>query len=105
MEPPYLLLQGVRAVLDGYFDSFNPVEVRPAGLGITTCCFDGDPKRLLLGLMHHDLFADWKGTLRVRSGEVASAKELWRGRPVAGRNPFDVEIPAGDVLILDVRLR
>lgn len=105
MEPPYLLLQGVRAVLDGYFDSFNPVEVRPAGLGVTTCCFDGDPKRLLVGLMNHDLFADWKGTLGIRIGEVASAKELWRGKPVEGGKPLDLEIPAGDVLILDVRLR
>jgi hypothetical protein len=105
MEPPYLLLNGVRAVLDGYFGSFNPVEVRPGGLGITTCCFRGDPKRLLVGLMNHDLFADWKGALRVRLGEVASAEELWRGKPAVAGNPLDLQIPAGDVLILNIRLR
>jgi len=36
---------------------------------------------------------------------VASAKELWRGKPVAGGKPLDLEIPAGDMLILDLRLR
>jgi hypothetical protein len=105
MEPPHLLLQGIRAVLAGYFDSFNPVEIRPAGLGITTCCYDGDPKRLLVGLMNHDLFAGWQGSLRVRIGEVASVRELWRGKDVAGRGAVELAIPAGDLLILDVRLR
>jgi hypothetical protein len=61
MEPPYLLLEGIRRVLEGYFDSFSPVEVRPGGLGITTCCFDGDS--------------------------------------------LELEIPAGDARILDVRLK
>jgi len=105
MEPPYVLLRGVREVLSGYFDSFNPVEVRPAGLGITTCCYDGDSKRLLVGLMNHDLFADWKGTLRVRQGTVATVRELWPGKDLAAKDTLEMAVPAGDALILDVRLR
>jgi hypothetical protein len=105
MEPPYLLLKGIRAGLDGYFDSFNPVEARPAGLGVTTCCFDDDPKRLLVGLMNHDLLANWNGTVRIRIGEMASVSELWRGKAMAVGNPLELDIPAGDLLILDVRLR
>jgi hypothetical protein len=105
MEPPYLLLEGIRAVLGAYFDSFSPVEFRPAGLGITTCCFHGDPKRLLVGLMNHDLSADWQGTLHLRVGQTASVAELWRGQPLGAGDPLPLAIPAGDLLILDVRLR
>ncbi len=105
MEPPYLLLNGIRAILGGYFDSFNPVEVQPAGLGITTCCFDGDPKHLLVGLMNHDLMANWKGSVRIRVGDIASVTELWRGTAVSSTSPCDLAISAGDVAILDVRLK
>jgi hypothetical protein len=105
MDPPYLLLRGIRALLESYFDSFNPVEIAPKGLGITTCCFDGDPKRLLVGLMNHNLFADWKGTLRMRFGQIAAVQELWRGTTLTPRDPVEFAIPAGDLLILDIRLR
>jgi len=105
MEPPYLLLQGIGRLLEGYFDSFNPVEVRPAGLGITTCCFDGDPKRLLIGLMNNDLFADWKGTFRVRVGKESSVAEIWRGQAITVDEPIALQVPAGGARILDVRLK
>ncbi len=107
METPYTILNGIRAVLEPYFDSFNPVEIEPAGLTIRTCCYDGDPKRLLVGLMNNSLFADWQGKLRVRIGPVASAAELWKNRPAALRQPDSVEltIHAGGVAILDIRLK
>ena len=105
MEPPYLLLRGIRAVLERYFDSFSPVEFRPAGLGVTTCCYDGDRKRLLVGLINHDLFARWEGTLGVRIGQVIAVRDLWHGKTVAAQEPLQLEVPAGDVLVLDVRLR
>ncbi len=105
MEPPYQLLRGVRSVLAGYFDSFNPVEIDPAGLNVHTCCYDGDPKRLLVGLINNDLFAGWRGTLRARLGEVASAKELWRNRRLEVGDRIALEIPAGDVAILEIRMK
>jgi hypothetical protein len=106
MEPPYALLRGVRAVLAAYFDSFNPVEIAPAGLGIRTCCYDGDPKRLLVGLLNNDLFAAWRGTLRVRIGQIATVRGLWpEEKDIPAGTDISLEVPAGDVLILDVRLK
>ena len=104
LAPPYQLLQGVRAVLAEYFDSFSPVNVEPAGLGITTCCYADDPKRLLVGLMNHDLFADWQGTLHVRSGPITAVRDIWNEQALPPQNPLPLTIPAGEVLILDVRL-
>ena len=95
----------MRAVLDRYFDSYNPVVVQPAGLGITTCCFEDDPKRLLIGLMNHDLFADWQGTLRLRIGDVASVRAVYGGQTLTARGPLELKISAGDVLVLDIRMR
>jgi hypothetical protein len=103
MEPPCQLLDGVRSVLGGYFDSFNPIRIDPAGLNVHTCCYDGDPKRLLVGLINNDLFASWRGSVRVRPGEVISAKELWKGRRLKVGDRIELEIPAGDVAILDIR--
>ncbi len=105
MEPPYRMLQGVRAVFGEYFESFSPVELSPAGLGITTCCFDLDPKRLLIGLMNNELCADWKGTFSLRIGEVAAVHELRSGRELAVDQLRSLEVAAGDVVILDIRLR
>ena len=105
MEPPYLLLRGIRAALERYFDSFSPVELRPEGLGVTTCCYDGDRNRLLVGLMNHDLFARWEGTLDLRIGHAIAVRDLLCGKALAVNGPLHLEIPAGDVLILDVRMR
>ncbi len=105
MEPPYRMLQGVRAVLDKYFSSFNPVEVEPEGLGITTCCFEDNPRRLLVGLMNNDLFANWKGTLDLRIGGVTEVHELRSGRELAVEELHQLEVIAGDVVILDIRTR
>lgn len=104
MEPPYRLLRGLQAALDRYFDSFSPVEIEPKGLNLRICCYDGDPQRLLVGLLNNELFADWEGTLRVRGRSVASAKELWRGRSLGRGRRIKLKIPAGDVAILDLRL-
>ncbi len=105
MEPPYQLLGGVRAVLAGYFDSFSPIQIEPPGLNVHTCCYDGDPKRLLVGLINNDLFANWQGRVQVRVGAVASAKELETGRPVAAGDRIELAIPAGNVAILELRLK
>jgi len=105
MEPPYLLLNGVRKLLDGYFASLNPVSVEPGGLTIQTCCHENDPKHLLVGLTNNELFADWDGKVLVKVGDVASATELWRNTPVTVGAGIGLKIPAGDVAILDVRLK
>ena len=55
--------------------------------------------------MNNDLFADWRGTLRVRIGQVAAARKLWRQRPLSVEGHVNLEVPAGDVAILDVRLK
>jgi hypothetical protein len=96
----------VQATLAGYFGSFSPVTVAPAGLNVRTCCFDGDPKRLLVSLTSNELFSDWRGTIKVRLGQVASARELRSGKewPVGGKDVKGL-VPAGDVAILDVRLK
>jgi hypothetical protein len=104
LTPPYRSLQGVRCVLAEYFGSFSPVTVEPSGPGVTTCCYAGDPKRLLVGLMNHDLFADWQGTLRVRSGPITAVRDLWNEQALPAQNPLPLTIPAGEVLILGVRL-
>lgn len=104
LTPPFQLLQGVRAVLAEYFASFSPVNVEPAGLGITVCCYADDPQRLLVGLMNHDLFADWQGTLQVRRGPITAVRELRREQALPPQHPLPLAIPAGDTLILDVRL-
>lgn len=95
----------MRAALGGYFDSFGPVEIAPGGLTIQTCCFDDDDRRLLVGLTNNELFADWQGTVRARIGEVASARELWPGRDLSAGDGIELTVPAGEVVILDVRLR
>lgn len=105
MEPPYQLLRGVRAVLAGYFDSFSPVQIDPPGLNVHTCCYGGDPKRLLVGLINNDLFAGWQGSVQVRVGAVAAAKELGTDRPLAAGDRIELEVPAGDVAILEIRLK
>lgn len=105
MEPPYQLLRGVQSLLASYFDSFNPIQLDPPGLNVHTCCYDGDPKRILVGLINNDSFAAWHGSIRVRLGEVASANELWQDRGLKIANRIELEIPAGDVAILEVRLK
>jgi hypothetical protein len=114
MEPPYRLLDGVRAVLGEYFGSFSPVIVEPAGLNVRVDCFDGDPKRLMVALTNNDLFADWRGAVRLRQGKLASVRSLWPERAPAARQAAatapagetaTVTVPAGDVVILDLRLK
>jgi hypothetical protein len=105
MEPPYRLLHGVQKLLGRYFDSFNPVQVDPPGLAIMTCCHDGDPKHLWVGLLNNDLFADWRGALHLRLGPVASAHDLWRDQPLTVQPQIPLEVPAGDVAIIDLRLQ
>jgi len=104
MEPPYRLLRGLQAALDRYFDSFSPVEIQPRGLNVRICCYADNPRRLLVGLMNNDLFADWEGTLQVRGRSIASARELWKGRSWRGRRRIKLQIPAGEVALLDLRL-
>ena len=104
LAPPYQLLRGVRAVLAEYFSSFSPVQVHPAGLGVTVCCFAEDAKRLLVGLMNQDLFADWQGTLQIRLGPIKAVRELLREQDLPAQVPLPLAIPAGETLILDVRL-
>jgi hypothetical protein len=105
MEPPYQLLRGVESLLASYFDSFNPIQLDPPGLNVHTCCYDGDPKRLLAGLINNDLFADWRGSVRVRLGAVASARELGKDRRLTVGERIELEVPAGDVAILEIRLK
>lgn len=106
MEPPYTLLTGVQSVLGEYFATFCPVACEPGGLNLRVNGFDDDPKRFLVGLTNNDLFAGWHGELKLRSGDVAQARELWRGATVkyAGGD-ISLDIPPGEVAILDVRLR
>jgi len=105
MEPPYTLLRGVRAVLDPYFGSFSPVAVEPAGLNVRVCCYDSDPKRLLVGLMSNDLFAEWRGRLKLRRGQVASARGLWNGASLPAAREIPLSIRPGDVALVDLRLK
>ena len=72
---------------------------------IQTCCYENNPKRLLVGLTNNDLFADWEGTVKVAIGEVASAVELRGGTRLSTDQGIALRVPAGDVAILDVRLR
>lgn len=105
VESPYALPRGLRAVLDGYFDSFAPVSVKPAGLGVQTCCF-AEGGRLLVGLTNQDLFADWQGTLEVRRpGTVTSARELWHDAALPAGRSTPLKVGAGDVAVVEVRLR
>jgi hypothetical protein len=106
MEPPYRLLKGVQAVLAGYISGFSPVTVSPSGLTVRTCLYDSDPKRMLVGLFNNSLFADWTGTLTVHKGVVASAVETWRGKRLQpGPAGIRLTVPAGDVAMVEVRLR
>lgn len=104
LVPPYQFLRGVRAVLAEYFSSFSPVQVQPAGLGVTVCCYAEDPQRMLVGLMNHDLWADWQGTLQMRLGPIKAVRELLREQDLPVQVPLPLAIPAGETLILDVRL-
>jgi hypothetical protein len=105
MEPPYALLNGVRAVLDEYFASFSPVDVEPAGMNVRVNCYDGDPKRLMVALTNMDLFAEWQGSLRLRRGEIASVRDLRREASIPVAKSLKLSVPAGDVVLLDVRLK
>lgn len=105
MEPPYRLLHSIQAVLATYFDSLNPVEIEPRGLSQMICSYPGDPKRLLVGLTNNDLFAAWHGTVRVRLGPLAAAKDIWHETELPTKQPIALEIRAGDAAILDVRLK
>jgi hypothetical protein len=105
MEPPFRLLEGVKQVLAGYFGSFSPVTVSPEGLNIRTSCYAADQKRMLVGLTNNDLFADWEGELALRTGEAASARDLWSGQEIAPGRTLRVRVPAGDVAMIELRLR
>ncbi len=105
MEPPYTLLNGVRSVLDEYFASLSPVVAEPAGLNVRVNCYDGDPKRLMVALTNMDLFAEWQGSVRLRRGEIASVTDLRRETKMPAPRGLKLAVPAGDVVILDVRLK
>ena len=104
MEPPYRLLNGVQHVLAGYLESLSPVAVSPGGLTVRTCCFDGDPKRLLVGLINNDLFADWHGTLALREGDLQRARDIWAHSDLEVGESLSLRVPAGDAAIIDLRL-
>ncbi len=104
MEPPYMLLRGLRAALDGYFGSFAPVSITPAGLGVQTVCH-ADGNRLTVGLVNNDLFADWQGTLEVRRGTVASATEQLSGQTLPAGRSIPIKVAAGEVAVVELRLR
>lgn len=103
MTPPYRLLSGVQSLLTGYFGSFNPVTVEPPGLGVTVCCYADDPHRLLVGLMNHDLFADWQGKLHVRLAPITAVRDILHQCEIPVQHPLPLTIPAGDAAILDIR--
>ena len=100
MEPPYALLQGVRAVLDEYFASFSPVVVDPPGLNVRVNCDEDAPRQLLVTLTNNNLFADWKGTLRVKGRKIDSLREWLENRDLRPEAPLTV--PAGGVCVLEV---
>ncbi|MEI6503550.1 MAG: hypothetical protein WCP21_21270, partial [Armatimonadota bacterium] len=120
MDSPYRLLSGVREVLDEYFASFAPVNAVTAQridegpartsksvsfrseLNVRVNCYENDPKRLLVTLTNNELFADWQGSVYLRQGKVKSVRDLRTGKALTG---LDVTVPAGDVLVLDVRLK
>jgi hypothetical protein len=105
MEPPYTLLSGVRSVLDEYFASFSPVVVGPAGLNVRVNCYDGNPKRLMVALTNMDLFAEWQGSLSLRSGQIAGVRDRRRDVSIPAAKALKLAVPAGDVVLLDVRLK
>ncbi|NSW57582.1 MAG: hypothetical protein HPY44_16350 [Armatimonadetes bacterium] len=93
-------------MLGEYFGSFSPVSCEPGGLNVRVNCFANDPKRLLVTLTNNELFADWEGTVTVRLGEVAQARELWLNEPVeVSERNLSLSVPAGDVAVVDVRLK
>ena len=102
---PSRLLLGVEAVLGTYFDSFSPVTVTPSGLTVKTNVFAADDKRLLVGLINNDLFADWEGEIHLRQGAAVSAREIWRGQDLPAGQTLHLRLPAGEVAILDLSLR
>lgn len=102
MEPPYTLLNGVRAVLGGYFSTFSPVSVTPGSLNVRVNCYANDPKRLLVSLTNNNLFADWQGKLQLRGRQVQVIRDL---RGEAAVSPAGLTVPAGDVTVLEVRLK
>jgi len=103
MEPPYLLVRGLAAILGQYFGSFSPVQVEPAGLTVRVNCYENDPNRLLVGLLNNDLFADWTGTLRLREGQIASAEAPWPAAKLRAGRELPLTIPAGEVALVDLR--
>jgi hypothetical protein len=105
LEPPYAILNGLRAVLDEYWASFLPVLVEPAGLNVRVNAYADDRQRLLVALTNNDLFADWQGTVRFREGRIDSATDLRREVPLRAGRRLDVTVPAGDVVLLELRRR
>jgi hypothetical protein len=105
MEAPYLLLDGVRATLASYFGSFAPVATEPAGLNVRVNCYDNEPGRLLVTLTNNDLFADWQGTLSLRDGRIAAARDWRADEDLTASDRLRVKVPAGDVTVVEVRKR
>lgn len=103
MEPPYRLLEGLRAVLSEYFASFSPVIIEPAGLNVRVNCYADNRQRLLVALTNNDLFADWQGTVRLRHGTMAAVRDLRKERSLPAGRSLSITVPAGDVVILDIR--
>jgi hypothetical protein len=106
MEPPYLLLEGVRAVLSDYFGSFCPVQTEPGGLKMRVNCFEGDPNRLLICLTNNELFSPWHGAVQVNLTALSTARDLLTDTalPITGSS-FELTLPAGDVALVEVRGR
>ncbi|NPV47205.1 MAG: hypothetical protein HPY69_09620 [Armatimonadetes bacterium] len=104
MEPPYRLLKGVERYLDYYLRQFLPVTVEPAGLNVRVNCYGDDPQRLLVSLTNNELFADWEGQVRLRSGTVTAVRDLRREQALEPAALSKMRVPAGDVALLDVRV-
>jgi hypothetical protein len=105
LEPPYTMLNGLRAVLDEYWASFSPILLDPPGLNVRVNVYADDPHRLLLALTNNDLFAEWQGTLRLRNGRIDTVVDLRREAALRGGQRLALTVPAGDVVLLDLRTR
>jgi hypothetical protein len=105
MEPPYRLLEGVWRVLNGCLRSFSPVRVHPEGLNVRVNCYEGQPSRFLVALTNNELFADWEGSVSLPERTVTAVRDL---RAELALSPDELErltVPAGDVVLLEVRTR
>ena len=103
MEPPYRLLAGVESYLDDYLRQFLPVTVEPGGLNVRVNCYADDSKRLLVSLTNNELFADWEGVVALPGRTVTAVRDLRADQALEPAALARTRVPAGDVVLLDVR--